>query len=270
MSADEGRLQNAKRWASGRRGAYAMAVVATLAAYALRSFLHPVLQEHSAFMTFLIAAFAIEYFFGLGPALLCVIGGLLLGLYYFVKPYDSFLLPEMGDLALVFGYLVISAVGIFIIELLQRSRYELQLLRDVTQSQLEALKRSQKERGVAVEEAKLFEKRYDKLASQKSELLYMRRLDGNFEYINDSFYELTGLPKGSFDFRSWSTILHPEDLNAVTEEWRDITIEGGERGTSFRVRDANGNYKLLVGMLSCVDEPRGRKIKWMGVVNGER
>ena len=175
----------------------------------------------------------------------------------------------MGDLALVFGYLVISAVGIFIIELLQRSRYELQLLRDVTQSQLEALKRSQKERGVAVEEAKLFEKRYDKLASQKSELLYMRRLDGNFEYINDSFYELTGLPKGSFDFRSWSTILHPEDLNVVTQEWRDITIEGYERGTSFRVRDANGNYKLLVGVLRCVDDSRGRKIKWIGVVSGD-
>ena len=90
------------------------------------------------------------------------------------------------------------------------------------------------------------------------------------ELMKDPFYELTGIPKGSFDFRSWSTILHPEDLNAVTEEWRDITIEGGERSTSFRVLDANGNYKLLVGMLSRVDETSGRKIKWVGVVNGER
>ncbi len=270
MAAEERKLGNAKRWASGRRGAYSMAVVALLAAYAVRFFLQPVLQDRSVFMTFLIAAFAIEYFFGLCPAAFVVVGGLFLGLYFFVPPDATFLVAEVADLTFVFGYLVISIVGIFIIEFLQRSRYEISLLRESVQSQLEMLQRSQKERSVAVEEAKLYEKQYQTLVSQNAELLYMRRLDGIFEYINDPFYELIGLPKGSFDFRSWSTILHPEDLNAVTAEWRDITIEGYERGTSFRVRDANGNYKLLVGVLSCVDDSRGRKIKWTGVVNGDR
>ncbi len=268
MAAKERKLGNAKRWACGRRGAYSMAVVALLAAYAVQFFLQPVLQDRSVFMTFLIAAFAIEYFFGLCPAAFVVVGGLFLGLYFFMPPDGTFLVPEVADLTFVFAYLATAIVGIFIIEFLQRSRYEISLLRESVQSQLEMLQHSQKERSVAVEEAKLYEKRYQTLVSQNAELLYMRRLDGIFEYINDPFYELIGLPKGSFDFRSWSTILHPEDLNAVTAEWRDITIEGYERGTSFRVRDANGNYKLLVGVLSCVDDSRGRKIKWTGVVNG--
>ena len=270
MAAKERKLGNAKRWACGRRGAYSMAVVALLAAYAVQFFLQPVLQDRSVFMTFLIAAFAIEYFFGLCPAAFVVVGSIFLGLYFFVPPDATFLVAGVADITFVFGYLVISIVGIFIIESLQRSRYEISLLRESLQSQSEILQRSRKERSVAVEEAKLCEKRYQTLVSQKAELLYMRRLDGIFEYINDPFYELIGLPKGSFDFRSWSTILHPEDLKAVTAEWRDITIEGYERGTSFRVRDANGNYKLLVGVLSCVDDSRGRKIKWTGVVNGDR
>ena len=269
MAAEDRKLQNAKRWASGRRGAYSMAVLALLAACALRSFLQPVLQDRSVFMTFLIAAFAIEYFFGLFPAAFTVVGGLFLGLYFFVPPYGTFLVPEVADLTFVFGYLVISIVGISIIESLQRSRYEISLLRQSVQSQLEMLQRSRKERSAAIEEGKLIEKRYQSLVSQRAELLYMRRLDGIFEYINDPFYELTGLAKGSFDFRSWSTILHPEDLHAVTAEWRDITIEGYERGTSFRVRDANGDYKLLAGTLSCVDDSRGRKIKWIGMVSGD-
>ena len=269
MAAEESKLQNAKRWASGRRGAYSMAVLALLAACALRSFLQPVLQDRSVFMTFLIAAFAIEYFFGLFPAAFTVVGGLVLGLYFFVPPYGTFLVPEVADLTFVFGYLVISIVGISIIESLQRSRYEISLLRQSVQSQLEMLQRSQKERSAAIEDRKLIEKRYQTLLSEIAELSYMLRLDGIFEYINDPFYQLTGLAKGSFDFRSWSSILHPEDLHAVTAEWRDIAIEGDERGTSFRVRDANGNYKLLVGVLSCVDDSRGRKIKWMGMVSGD-
>ena len=269
MAAEEGKLQNAKRWASGRRGAYSMAVLALLAACAVRFFLQPVLQDRSVFMTFLIAAFAIEYFFGLCPAAFVVVGGLLLGLYFLMPPDGTFLVPAVADLTGVFGYLVIAIVGISIIESMQRSHDEISSLRESVQSQLEMLQRSQKERSVAIEEAKLTEKRYQTLASQKAELLYMRRHDGIFEYINDPFYELIGLPKGSFDFHSWSTILHPEDLNVVTQEWRDITIEGYERGTSFRVRDANGNYKLLVGVLRCVDDSRGREIKWIGVVSGD-
>jgi len=269
MTAEERKLQNAKRWASGRRGAYSMAVLALLTACTLRSFLQPVLQDRSVFMTFLIATFAIEYFFGLFPAAFTVVGGLFLELYFFVPPYGTFLVPEVADLTFVFGYLVISTAGISIIESLQRSRYEISFLRQSVQSQLEMLQRSQKERSVAIEEAKLIEKRYQSLVSQRAELLYIRRPDGIFEYINDPFYELTGLPKGSFDFRSWSVILHPEDLHAVTAEWRDIAIEGDERGTSFRVRDANGDYKLLIGVLSCVDDSRGRKIKWIGMVSSD-
>ncbi len=261
---EENTLRNAKRWAAGRRGGYIAAVLAIAAATVIRMQLHPLFQTHSPFVTFLVAAFLIEFYFGLGPSLLVVVVGMLVGTFFFVPPFGEFLMPEPGDVVFVIGYAVIALVGILLIETLQRSRYELRLLREVAQARLEMLERSRAERADAIEAARSSDRRYRELAARASEVMYMRRLDGHFEYLNDEFYALTGVAHGAIDGETWARAVHPDDLAAQQSQWRDVAMSGEEQESSFRIRGADGRYRLLAGSVRCLDDKRGRIIKWIG------
>lgn len=259
------KIRNAKRWAPGGAGSYVIAVIAVALASGIRFALHPVLEAHLPFLVFTIAALLVEFFAGLGPALLVVASGYAIGTYFFVPPFNSFVAPEARDLIFTLGYLAVVLLGIILIESLQRSRYEARLLREVAQSRLEMLERSHAGRQRAEEAAVQSEERYRALASSLPQVWYMRRLDGNFEYVNDEFYELTGLAPGSLEGNGWLEAIHPDDAKHVKKSWAEIARSGQEDASGFRLRMANGSYRYFAGQLSCIQDKRGRIIKWVGV-----
>jgi len=257
-------IRNTKRWAPGGASPYAFAIVAVVIAFTVRFALHPLLQGRFAFLFFTIAALLIEFYAGLGPALLVVAGGLVIGGYFFVPPFNSFDIPEGFDLVTIGLYLTIALVGIILIESLQRSRYEAQLLQEVAQSHLEMLERSESRRLRAEAAARKSEEKFHTLASGLPQIWYMRRLDGNFEYVNDRFYELTGLAPGSLEGSGWLKAIHPDDVERVKTEWSRIVETGEEHSSGFRLRMADGSYHYFAGRLSCIQDPRGKIIKWAG------
>jgi PAS domain S-box-containing protein len=264
LGLDGTKLRNAKRWAAGR-GGYLAACLALGFATFVRMVIHPAFESRSPFVTYVVAAFLVTFYFGFGPALLVVSGGLLIGIYYFVPPFGVIVTPEPGDVVIFAGYLIVVLLGIYIIEVLQRSRYELRLLREVAQARLEMLERSQSERALAVEAARRSDIRYHELAAQAREVLYMRRLDGHFEYFNDEFYVLTGLEQGSLDGDIWQRAVHPDDLAGLQNLWRDVAVSGERQASGFRVRGADGSYRWLTGTAQCLEDKRGKIIKWSGV-----
>ncbi len=261
---EENTLRNAKRWAAGRGGGYPAAAAALFVATLVRMELHPIFQANSPFVTYLIGAFLIEFYFGLGPSLVVALGGVLIGVFFFVPPFGELLMPELGDLVFVIGYVVVALLGIVLIETLQRSRYELRLLREVAQARLEMLERSRVERADAIEVARTSDRRYRELAARASAVMYMRRLDGNFEYLNDEFYALTGLDHGALDGETWARAVHPDDLAAQQSQWREVAMTGEEQESSFRIRGADGRYRLFAGSVRCLEDKRGKIIRWSG------
>ena len=93
----------------------------------------------------------------------------------------------------------------------------------------------------------------------------MRRLDGHFEYVNDEFYQLTGLAPGTLEGRGWLQVIHPDDAKDVQASWGRITATGGECPSGFRLRMADGSYRHFAGRLSCIEDKRGKIIKWAGI-----
>jgi PAS domain S-box-containing protein len=258
------RNRNARRWAPGGIKPYAVAAAALAVASAIRFALHPILKDNLPFLTFTIAALLVEFYCGLAPALLVVAGGFLIGTYYFVPPYATFLAPEIWDLVYTVGYFAVVLLGIALIESLQRSRYEARMLREVAQSRLEMLERSHAGRRQAEAAAQRSEEQYLALASSMPHVWYMRRRDGNFEYVNDLFYELTGLAPGSLQGSGWLSVIHPDDAQAVRASWDRIAATGEECASGFRLRMADGTYRYFAGRLTCVQDKRGRIIKWEG------
>ena len=256
--------RNAKRWAPGGARPYAAAAAAVGIASAARFALHPILQDYLPFLTFTIAALLVEFYCGLLPALLAVGGGFLIGTYFFVPPYATFLIPDLWDLVYTVGYFAVVLLGIALIESLQRSRYESRMLREVAQSRLEMLERSHAGRVQAEAAAQRSEEQYEALASSMPHVWYMRRLDGNFEYVNDRFYELTGLAPGTLQGSGWLSVVHPDDAAGVKASWEYIAATGEECASAFRLRMADGSYRQFAGRLSCIQDKRGKIIKWAG------
>ncbi len=258
-------IKNAKRWAPGGMKPYALAVLGLATASSIRYALHPILQDKLPFMLFIVSALLVEFYLGLGPALVVVAGGYFIGTYYFVPPYGEFLMPEAWDLVYTVGYFAIVLLGIALIESLQRSKHGARLMRDVAQSRLEMFERGHAVRIQAEEAARFSEKQYQALASNMPQVWYMRRVDGNFEYVNDEFYELTGVAPGSLEENGWLHSIHPDDAKGVQSSWVRIAATGEECRSEFRLRMADGAYRYFTGRLSCVEDKRGKIIKWIGV-----
>ena len=263
-------IRNAKRWAPAGAMPYAYSMTAVVIAFTVRESLHPLLQDRFAFLFFAIAALLVEFLAGMGPALLAVASGLVIGGYSFVPPFDSFDMPEDFDLVVIGFYLVATLTGIALIESLQRARYEARLLQEVAQSRLEMMERSDRQRARAESATRESEERFHALASGMPQIWYLRRLDGNFEYVNDRYYELTGLAPGSLEGQGWFEAMHPDDVERVKAEWSRITATGKAHASGFRLRMADGSYRTFEGQLSCIEDPRGKIIKWAGASDDAR
>ena len=68
---------------------YAVAVVAILAAFAVRYGLHGTLENRIPFAFFTLATLIAAWYGGLGPGLLAAVGGLTLTDYFFLPPHSA-------------------------------------------------------------------------------------------------------------------------------------------------------------------------------------
>lgn len=95
---------------------YGVAIAAVAVAFALRMALFGTLETRLAFAFFLPAAMIAAWYGGLGPGLLAVVLGLLLGDYFFLPPHRA--LGPLGDAertAVVF-YAVTATLAVMLID----------------------------------------------------------------------------------------------------------------------------------------------------------
>lgn len=257
------RIGNARRWAPGGWRPFLAALALVACAFAIRYGLHGFLQEKHPFTLFAATAILTAFYFGYAPALLVMTAGLLLGVYFFVPPFNTLFPPEVQDLLYVGGYLLIASLSIYLIEGLQRSKYALRLMRDVLESRLEMLERSNAERTLAERAALENSERFTSLAAGLPQILYMRRVDGEFEYLNEHFYRSTGLTAGALGHDGWLAAVHPDDIQTVNEAFGRVGAGGGKEELRLRLRMADGSYVLFGGPLSRLDGRHGKDIKWV-------
>ncbi|MEI7678381.1 MAG: DUF4118 domain-containing protein [Betaproteobacteria bacterium] len=260
---DDLRIRNAQRWSPGGWRPFLWALAMVSGAFLVRYGLHDFLQEKQPFTLFTFTAILTAFFFGYGPAVMVILVGLLLGVYYFVPPFDAFLMPEFLDLVYVGGYLLISSLSVYMIEGLQRSKYALRLMHEVLESRLEMIERSNAERTLAERVAQENSERFDSLATGLPQILYMRRIDGEFEYLNEQFYRSTGLTAGALGHDGWLAAVQPDDIQVVNEAFERVVATGIKEELRLRLRMADGPYELFGGPLSRLDGKHGKDIKWV-------
>ncbi len=135
-------LKNSHLWVDASlRTRYGLAALMLLAAYLLRVYADSWLSPHLPTQFFLLSALLTALWFGYTPALISLVVGWLIGLYYFVEPYGQFTPANIYDIVVTANDLLSGVIGIAVIEYLQRTRYSKRLMLAVSESRYRSLLR---------------------------------------------------------------------------------------------------------------------------------
>ncbi|MDJ0692642.1 MAG: ATP-binding protein [Xenococcaceae cyanobacterium MO_188.B32] len=88
--------------------------------------------------------------------------------------------------------------------------------------------------------------------------------NGEVDYINQRWQEYTGVTLKQIRESSWSTIVHPDDLQRVSKTWNKAIETGKNYNIKARLRSADGSYHWFLGRARPLRNERGEIIKWYG------
>ena len=95
-------------------------------------------------------------------------------------------------------------------------------------------------------------------------LIHTARADGYLDFFNQGWLNFVGQPLEMLLGWEWTSFIHPEDVEAFVQKWRE-SIATGERfeGTA-RVQQADGEYRWMLHHKLAMRGDNGRIIKWLG------
>ncbi len=109
------------------------------------------------------------------------------------------------------------------------------------------------------------EERWRSIANALPQFLWIARSFGDVQFINDYWYEYTGLAKGDLSPKDWSKVLHPEDLPLITEMWQEAVASGSARIFEYRVKRAtDGTWRWHRGFHRPERDTNGAIVRWIG------
>ena len=129
-------IKNVRSWAPNTLQSYVYALIATGAAFFVRYELHPIMQTQLPVLFFIFSTIFISYKLGWKPSAFSSILALILAFFFFIPPFNSFDLPSNADLLNLFIYSSLFTTIIYLIERLQRERYQAILLARVSDTRL--------------------------------------------------------------------------------------------------------------------------------------
>lgn len=88
--------------------------------------------------------------------------------------------------------------------------------------------------------------------------------NGEVDYVNQRWQEYTGVGLAEMKGRGWSTIVHPNDLERVSQTWTKAVEKGKRYNIKARLRQANGIYRWFLGRARPLRHENGKIIKWYG------
>jgi PAS domain S-box-containing protein len=89
--------------------------------------------------------------------------------------------------------------------------------------------------------------------------------DGHVEFLNQRWFEYTGLSVDEARGRGWQAAIHPEDLSELLERWQFSLASGEPREMEARVRRSDGEYRWFLVRICPLADASGQVVKWCGL-----
>ena len=111
------------------------------------------------------------------------------------------------------------------------------------------------------------EARFRGLSSQAPVGIFLAGPDGEFQYVNETWTEITGLtPEGAVG-RGWADAVHPDDRDRVTEAWAESVGTGQPYSDEFRFRRPDGEVRWVLATARILSDDVGRVSGVVGCVS---
>lgn len=117
---------------------------------------------------------------------------------------------------------------------------------------------------VTEERQRLAAQEFRQLADSLPQIIWTARPDGFINYLNNKWYEYTGLNPEERDTNDWSTQLHPEDREQAIQSWEHAVANKEEYLVEYRFRNQQGQYRWFLGRGLPLYTEQGEVIKWFG------
>jgi PAS domain S-box-containing protein len=95
-------------------------------------------------------------------------------------------------------------------------------------------------------------------------LIHTGRPDGYLDFFNQGWLNFLGLPLERLLGWQWTSFIHPEDVEAFVQKWRDSIVTGQNFEGTARVRRADGEYRWMLHHKVAMRSDDGEIIKWHG------
>tara|TARA_A100001391_G_scaffold99255_3_gene65886 strand:+ start:3497 stop:5014 length:1518 start_codon:yes stop_codon:yes gene_type:complete len=88
---------------------------------------------------------------------------------------------------------------------------------------------------------------------------------GRLDYVNSRWNEVTGAeaPETAED---WRPFIHPEDVDATLEMWREALAKDEPFESEFRLRQADGTWGWVLAQAAPVTRSEGQQHRWFGTL----
>ncbi|MFN7102529.1 MAG: PAS domain-containing protein [Pseudorhizobium sp.] len=115
----------------------------------------------------------------------------------------------------------------------------------------------------AQETAKENENRFRTLAQSLPNQVWTALPNGQVEWCNNEVYRYSGLTTLHFDAVSRSTMIHPDDVDAVSRAWQHSLRSGQQFEMDIRLRRHDGAFRWFISRAAPITNSDGDIILWV-------
>ena len=88
--------------------------------------------------------------------------------------------------------------------------------------------------------------------------------DGTNEFSNQTWQDYTGLSSNEGGGLGWLRVMHPEELNEISKDWRSVMDFGGRYDREARIRRFDGVYRWFLCRAAPLRDESGNIVRWCG------
>jgi diguanylate cyclase (GGDEF)-like protein/PAS domain S-box-containing protein len=102
------------------------------------------------------------------------------------------------------------------------------------------------------------------MAEAIPEIIWTASPEGEDDYFNQKCFDYTGMTFEQLRGSEWKRVVHPDDLENCSSEWREALRTGQSYDVEYRLLGKEGTYQWFVGRANPIRNAQGEIIKWFG------